>query len=589
MAVQENLFNRSIGMAIKVAYVLSIALISRTLLLEHEMGRAAYLLFPLLMIYALFTQSEQRRRICALLAASLIFIGGLIEPLEMDAIEESFILLPLCFIILFPGSFWPLTIAALLIVSYLHTLDPDDFDEFIEDAIEVGAITVFATLMTYYIKKTQQQALAFKKDSFTDYLTKLPNINAFYAAVSAMNESNAHCFGVLQIGLHNFKSVNDKLGYRNGDELLQSFASHISGLIENQAQMYRIAGDEFVVLVENVHVERKLQSVLDTILTKHSKLFVVGDTTYRLNFCVGVALAKHANGVVSLWGKNANLALYRALSQGPGSVVWYDDQLLDETIRQHQLESEMKQSLQLGHFVLHYQPKVSMISDRVVGAEALIRWSHPQLGMISPFEFIPIAERTGFIVPLGRWVITQSIKQVKAWHESGLPILVSINVSTVQFAHDDVASFIIDALDNAQLPGEALQIEITESTLMREPEYVVEACERLRERGMSVAIDDFGIEYSSLNYLKRLPIDVLKIDKSFVDDCTTDITDHMLVRTIIQMGQNLGKSVVAEGVETSEQLSLLFNEGCDEYQGYFFSKPLDAQAFYDKVTQSNAH
>lgn len=569
----------SIKMTVRVLYLLSVALITYTLVTEHEVWKEAYFLFPFSMTLALFVSNDRLKIMCAVLSIAVIFVGGLLEPLELDAIEESFILLPLCYLVLFPGSYTPILVAIALILSYLYNLPPEEFDEFIEDAIEVFAITVFATIMTYYYSKAKQQAQEYKLSSYTDVLTKLPNLNAFYEDIRNINEENVSRFAVVQIGLNNFKSVNDRLGYRNGDELLQTFAKHLSKQRPSFAKFYRLGGDEFVFLVEGDRVRDKLESLLEILHEHHSNLYQVSDMSHRLSFSLGVALANDAQGNLIVWGKNADLALFKARQDGAGAVCWYDDDLLDETVRQHQIEAELQSALDEHSFVLHYQPKVSIEGNALVGAEALVRWVHPNLGMVSPAEFIPIAERTGKIVPLGRWVAREACREAKSWHDSGHSIVVSINVSNVQFAHDDVYAFIRDALKEFQLPPHLLQIEITESTLMQQPEYVISACEKLRELGVTIAIDDFGVEYSSLNYLKKLPIDVLKIDKSFVDDCVTSHTDHMLVRTIIQMGHNLNKRVIAEGVEEEEQLKLLDKEGCDEYQGYLFSKPLPSYDF----------
>lgn len=570
---------KSMKRVVQVLYVLAVILITHTLLTEHEVWKEVYILFPICMVAALFIPSYKLKWASAALSIAVIFIGGLVEPLELDAIEESFILLPLCYIIIFPGTIFPIIVAVLLILSYLYNLPAEEFEEFVEDAIEVFAITVFATIMTYYYAKAKQQALAYRTNSFTDFLTKLPNLDAFYADISDVTVENASEYGVVQIGLINFKSVNDRLGYRNGDELLQVFSKHIQAKVPEFAKFYRLGGDEFVFLVVSDDLKPKLDELVNVLKRHHADLYVVGDTSHRLSYSLGVAIAGDADANLALWGKNADLALFTARQSEAGTACWYDDSLIDETVRLHQIEAELQNALDTDCFILHFQPKVSIDQRQIVGAEALVRWIHPQLGMVSPAEFIPVAERTGKIVPLGRWVAQEACRQAKVWYEQGISIVMSINVSNVQFAHDDVHAFVSEALDEHQLPPHLLQIEITESTLMQQPEYVVSACEQLQALGVSIAIDDFGVEYSSLNYLKQLPIDVLKIDKSFVDDCVTVHTDHMLVRTIIQMGHNLNKRVIAEGVEDESQLALLESEGCHEIQGYLFSRPLPADEF----------
>lgn len=577
----EEAVPKSVNFIVRALFVCSVALISHTLVTEHQVWKEVYYLFPLSMLLALFVTSYRLKVLFGVISIAVIFIGGLVEPLELDAIEESFILLPLCYLVLFPGSAIPIGVAIALVMSYLYNLPPEEFDEFIEDAIEVLAISVFATIMTYYYKKASSQVTKYKLSSYTDVLTQVPNLNAFFEDISSVNQENAQRYSVIQVGLNNFKSVNDRLGYRNGDELLKTFSQQLSEKVPSYAKFYRLGGDEFVFLIEQdeSQLKAKTMELVESLHQYHSDLYLVSDMSHRLSFSLGVAFADDAQGNVLVWGKNADLALFNALRQGAGSVCWYDDELLDETIRQHQIEAELQSALDEHNFVLYYQPKILIESDQLVGAEALVRWMHPNLGMVSPAEFIPIAERTGKIVPLGRWVAREACREAKNWHDSGHSIVVSINVSNIQFAHDDVYSFIRAALEEFQLPAHLLQIEITESTLMQQPEYVISACQKLRELGVTIAIDDFGVEYSSLNYLKKLPIDVLKIDKSFVDDCVSSHTDHMLVRTIIQMGHNLNKSVIAEGVEDEDQLRLLEKEGCDEYQGYLFSAPLPSYDF----------
>ncbi|MGL4827817.1 MAG: putative bifunctional diguanylate cyclase/phosphodiesterase, partial [Vibrio sp.] len=235
---------------------------------------------------------------------------------------------------------------------------------------------------------------------------------------------------------------------------------------------------------------------------------------------------------------------------------------------------ELNIALEKNQLLLHYQPKVEICTGRIVGVEALVRWQHPELGMINPGDFIAIAEKTQQIIPLGRWVINEACRQLSEWHHSYPHLSVSVNVSNVQFLHDNIYHVISNALQTYPLPPRRLQLEITETTLMRYPHSVIQTCQQLRELGVQIALDDFGVAYSSLNYLKQLPIDVIKIDRSFVDSCNDDDIGKMIVRTIIQLGHNLGKKVTAEGVDSEEKLEILMQEGCDKYQGFLFSRPL---------------
>ncbi|MCG9678683.1 bifunctional diguanylate cyclase/phosphodiesterase [Vibrio sp. Isolate24] len=563
-----------------LAFLCAVGVVSYSLVNQDHTWSRIFFLFPILMILSLISSDLTLRHLFSFSGVAMFLVGGLIEPFDVASIRDSLMLIPLCYIVLFPGSLWPIAVGAALINGYLYQLTTTDFELFVEVATEVSAITIALTVMSYFYVKAREQALTYKKESVTDYLTKLPNLHAFYSDIKQVNASNADHFGLLHIGLEGFKNVNDRLGYRHGDVLLVAFANHIKQLVGGYGKLYRLGGDEFVLMVESTGVELVLDEVVE-ILVRHKKtLFNIDNTSHRLGFCIGVAFARDVSESTDVWIKNADFALYKARSEGAGTVCWFDEALLNETIRQHQIETEIKEALAKDQFVLCYQPKVSTTTSEVVGAEALIRWKHPQLGAITPAEFIPVAEKTAQIVPLGHWILREACKQIKAWHDEGIDICVSVNVSNVQFAHTDLFKVICEILREVQLPSHLLQIEITESTLMKDPESVTDICGQLRALGISIAIDDFGVEYSCLKYLKQLPVDVLKIDKCFVDDCAIHDSDRMLLRTIVQMGHSLNIKVVAEGIEDEDQLEVLRQERCDEYQGYLFSQPLSGKEFF---------
>ncbi|MGC9404117.1 putative bifunctional diguanylate cyclase/phosphodiesterase [Vibrio genomosp. F10 str. 9ZC157] len=576
--VLSQVFN--IHRLVQVVFVLSVLLITYTLVTEHQIAHWLYLLYPALMLLAYFSKNDNIKIIAANSSLLLIFVGGYIEPLELDAIEESFILLPICYIIIFPGSLWPIATALLLVLSYFVHLPSSDFDEFIEDAIEVLLITSFATVMTYYQIKLRDQMLRYKRDSMMDLLTGLPNRNSFFTALKSIEEDEEYDYALFHIDLDGFKSVNDSLGHTQGDKLLTAFAKRLDSLLFDYTKLYRLGGDEFAIVIKGQgDLGDNISNVEYQIKHVYQPVFPIGNVPYKLGYSIGVALLEDTQRDTELWCKNADIAVNKAKLKGKNVIQWYDAELLDETIREHQIERELNQALNSDQFCLAYQPKVSCGENKIVGAEALIRWIHPELGMIPPNTFISIAEKSTQIIPIGRWVIETACIQAKKWLNDGHSLCISVNVSTVQFVHDDIYNVVSSALASNQLPPELLEIEITETTLMTQPEQVISTCEKLRKLGVKVAIDDFGVAYSSLNYLKKLPIDILKIDKSFIDECVTLHTDHMLVKTIIQMGHNLGKVVVAEGVETQDQLDLLKNEHCNKYQGYLFSKPLYAKDF----------
>ncbi|GAB2659426.1 putative bifunctional diguanylate cyclase/phosphodiesterase [Vibrio panuliri] len=589
MINRESTLNKLVnsGVLIKVAYIAAVMLISSTLILQHELVGTSYILFPVGMLIALFTQNLQRRKLFALLSFLHILIGGVIEPLEVEAIEKSFLLLPLCYLILFPSTIWPIVVAVLLISHYFFSVPSEGLIEMADDSVKLMLITIFATSMTYYKIKSDKQLAKYRHDSLSDVLTHLPNRRAFYQFIEQADCNKGNLDHVLlKIDIDNFKDVNDSFGPQQADKLLKFIATRLKQVVTNKAELFRMEGDEFIIVVrEKANIEQQVSGIVREISRPERFHFELDRGFYQVTFSVGISSLKKATNNRDIWLKNVDVATVKAKSTGKNRVRWYDESLLDETIRAHQIEVELEQAIRLNQFVLHYQPKVSMRDQNVKGAEALIRWEHPELGMISPIEFISIAEKTKQIIMIGRWVIKEACEQAKRWHDAGMHVQVSVNVSTVQFAHDDLLTYIRHILRRTNLPANLLQIEITETTLMKDTERVTKICRRLQDEGVTIAVDDFGIAYSSLNYLKHLPIDVLKIDKSFVDDCVIEHHDHMLVRTIVQLGHNMGKWVIAEGVEYESQRQLLCQEGCDDYQGYLFSKPITAQEFSERFVK----
>ncbi|ELV8585341.1 putative bifunctional diguanylate cyclase/phosphodiesterase [Vibrio vulnificus] len=580
--------NSKVVLILKAAYIVAVLLITQTLVDEHTLFPWSYVLFAIAMIVALLSPSHKIKYVCALIATSYLFVGGIVDPLDIDVIEETFILLPLCYLLLFPGTIWAFVVALLLTASYFYTVPPEGLDELIEDAIELLVISAFASIMVYYQQKFYLQLTKYREDSRTDYLTQLPNRRAFYSdlnQVESLAQQGRNC-ALLKIDIDAFKEINESFGHEQADLLLKRFSRRLRKNTLGFGQVYRMEGDEFAVLVYEKHsINDEVDALLDKLKRALTAAFELERGSYQISYATGIALFNESMTNLDIWLRNSDIAAQKAKTRGRGQVRWYDEALLDETIRQHQIERELDKAIELKQFSLVYQPKVSITTGEITGAEALIRWQHPELGTITPFEFITIAEKTKQIIPIGRWVILEACQQAKKWLDLGYKIPVSVNVSTVQFAHDDIELQVRTALAESHLPASYLQLEITETVLMKEPKKLIEICHNLRCEGVTVAIDDFGIAYSSLNYLKQLPIDVLKIDKAFIDDCVDNHHDHMLVRTIVQLGHNMDKKIVAEGVETEEQRLLLVSEQCDEFQGYLYSKPLDVEEFNRQLLQ----
>ncbi len=573
---------------VTIVYLIAISIISYTLLTEHHEMARYYFIYPLCMLTAYFMSNIWFKRITALASFALIVAGSYLEPANIQVLSQSFILIPLCYIAIFPGSLWPIVSAVVLISVYFQKITGSQLYEFIEASIELFAIAFFATGGTFYKQKLSAQVEAYRRDSLTDFLTQLANRKAFNQDLNKISklahDKAKQKYAMLLVDLDDFKQINDSQGHQKGDELLVQYTKRLAALDFSRINIYRLNGDEFAILLQDQYdVRYYAQEVANYLLEISKSEFHLDKRTYSMTVCIGIAALEDALYDTDIWCRNADIAIKRAKQNSKNNIQWFDDNLIDETIRSYQIERELGEAIEKNQLTLHYQPKVDIPTNKVHNAEALIRWKHPDLGLVSPDEFVSVAERSQQIIPIGRWVINTACQQAAAWSKAGHPICVAVNVSTVQFMYDDIFHVVTKALRDSKLNPQLLQLEITETTLMEQPERVVEACHDLRTLGIRVAIDDFGVAYSSLNYLKQLPIDVLKIDKSFIDECCTDHNDHMLVRTIIQLGHNMGKIVTAEGVVSEEQLDLLMKEGCDEYQGYLYSKPVPAYEFMELI------
>ncbi len=410
-----------------------------------------------------------------------------------------------------------------------------------------------------------------------DELTQLPNRTAFNErldmAVAWAGHSNTSC-AVLLLDLDHFQDVNDTLGHEQGDLLLVSVARRISATLPEPAFVARFSGDEFVILLENASMEQAKMAG-ESLLKAISKPFQVSEDKLDIGASLGLVTYPVDGDSASVLMRHADLALHRAKFSGRNCLTAFSRDLADGIQRRVQLEARLKQALQRGEFALHYQPKVEIATGRTVGWEALLRWQSPELGMVSPAEFIPVAEQTGLILPIGEWVLRESCRQLREWQEAGLAVGgVAVNLSTRQFRQQSLAEQVRGALKDSGLAPDMLELEITESAIMDNLASAASVLGELARLGISIAVDDFGTGYSSLSYLKTFPLHALKIDRSFIQDIPGDDNDTAIVRTIIALAESLGLTVVAEGVETEAQLDYLREAGCAQMQGYLFSRPL---------------
>ncbi|MEP7329664.1 MAG: EAL domain-containing protein, partial [Betaproteobacteria bacterium] len=416
-----------------------------------------------------------------------------------------------------------------------------------------------------------------------DELTGLPNRTMFMHTLqraSSLAQRRNKTFALFFIDLDRFKNINDSLGHEAGDHLLQDVARRLRHHLRESDTVARLGGDEFVVLVEDCADERELDAIAQNILNAVGRPYILSGQEYHVTGSIGISMYPADGQDPAALLKNADIAMYLAKDRGKNNFQFYSPQQNAHSFERLALESALRHALGRSEFMLHFQPKVEIATGNIVGVEALLRWNHPDLQMVMPNQFIPLAEETGLIVPIGRWVLHTACAQSVAWQREGLPPLrVAVNLSARQFAHDGLLGDIASALDETGLAPTGLELEITESMVMQDSERAVTTLTRLREMGITVSIDDFGTGYSSLGYLKRFPVDNVKVDRSFIKDLPHDQDDAAITRAVIAMAQSLRMRVIAEGVETREQLQFLREQGCDECQGYYLSRPLPADEF----------
>jgi len=425
-----------------------------------------------------------------------------------------------------------------------------------------------------------------------DALTGLPNrllLDDRVAQAIAQANRQGHEFGLLVVDLDRFKLINDSLGHRAGDDLLREVAQRLKSAVRAVDTTARLGGDEFVILVDGPVTRAEAIGIGKRAIDVMRPAMRLLGIDVHISPSIGIAFYPRDGTTVDALLARADAAMYSAKERGRNNVRCYAEGMSTATQDRVRLESDLHEALHAGQFELHYQPKVDTATGRINSAEALIRWRHPQRGLISPKDFIAVAEECGLLDAIGEWVLCEACRQAKAWQEQGLrPMRVAVNLAPSQFRLTNLVDQIRHALEAVQLEPQYLEIELTESAVMADAEESIVILEAISRMGVLVSVDDFGTGYSSMSYLRRFPIDKLKIDRCFVEEMTRRAEDASIVRAIISLAHSLHLKVIAEGVETPEQLALLTELGCDQYQGFYFSPALVAGQFADLVKNSGA-
>ncbi len=442
----------------------------------------------------------------------------------------------------------------------------------------IGAVMVFHDVTKTRAMSARMAYLA-QHDSLTDLPSKIL-LKDRLIQMMAVSDRRGQKMAVLFLNVDHFKNVNESLGHNIGDQLLQSVARRIVASVRSNDTVSRQGADEFVVLLSEATHAHDAGISAEKILAAVSKPHYINQFDVNVTASIGIATYPDDGVEAETLMKRADFALLHAKDTGRNNYQFFKPDMSVQALARQSLESGLRHALERDEFILHYQPKVNLKSGAIVGAEALIRWRHPERGIVPPSQFILLAEECGFIVPISHWVMRESCRQARAWQDAGFPLLcIAINISGVELRGKDFVADIRAILTETGVNPRHVELELTETFLMQDSKSIAAVLYALKDLGMRLALDDFGTGYSSLSYLRRFPIDILKIDRSFVRDLSTDADDASIVSAIINMGESLHLNVVAEGVETREQLTFLQEHSCPEGQGHYFSRPVIAREF----------
>ena len=444
------------------------------------------------------------------------------------------------------------------------------------DGLPTGAVIVFHDVSVARALGAEMSHMAQH-----DILTNLPNRTLLQdrlsQAIVTANRNDSR-IAILFLDLDGFKHINDSLSHAVGDRLLQLVAKRLLAAVRTSDTVCRLGGDEFVISLSEVAHEGDAGVKAGKILSALSAPFEMEQITLRVTASVGVTTYPEDGRSAELLIRNADLAMYQAKEKGRNNYQFFEKGMNVRAVERQAIEGDLRCALERDEFVMHYQPKIDLKTGEITGVEALLRWQHPVRGLVGPMQFISVAEDCGLMLPIGKWVLRESCRQAKAWQDSGLPLIeMAVNVSSVEFRNEEFLEGISTILKETGLEPRYLELELTESVLMQHAEFSVPVLQKLKAMGLRLAIDDFGTGYSSLSYLRQFPIDTLKVDQSFIHEIHADTDEATIISAVINMGCRMKHRVIAEGIETAEQLAFLRAHGCDEGQGYYFARPMPAE------------
>jgi len=444
-----------------------------------------------------------------------------------------------------------------------------------------GKVIVTSILQDITDRKKAYEKLVHQANH--DSLTNLPNrilLNDRLEHAFECARRDKNKIAVLFLDLDRFKSVNDSLGYSVGDKLLVAVSERLTSRMREEDTIGRLVGDEFLIFMEGLNKASDAGVLAQRFVDSFVAPFMIEGHELFVSTSIGISIFPDDGEKQSEQISNADVAMYQAKKDDRNSYQFYSQELTTVAVERARMESHLRYAVQRNELILYYQPQVSLKTGKIVGAEALVRWQHPEMGMVPPGKFIPLAEECGLIVPIGEWVLRTACRQMAAWKSKGYPLnLMAVNVAGPQITRVDLISLVKDVLEETNLEPQRLELEITEGFVMHDPRQAIRLLHELKKLEILLAIDDFGTGHSSLAYLKQFPVDKVKIDQSFVKNVTNDKHDDAIARAIITLGHALDLNVIAEGIETEEQQDFLRSEGCNEGQGYYYGRPVAAEAF----------